>query len=114
MRKEIKLNADVPQSLDVGMTLVCPHCDLAVVVLDRGAREETLMCHTTMTPARPVPCWRVYPPPADAATVAGALYVDELSRLTVRCTRPGVGTLRCAGRRLSLATPQQSRRRTVA
>src|SRR3954453_6782042 len=103
----MNMNADVPQSREVGMTLVCPHCDLAVVVLDRGAPDETLMCHTTMTPARPVPCWRGDPPPAGAATVAGALYADEQSSLTVRCTRPGAGALRCAGRRLSLATAQQ-------
>src|SRR6202007_2992045 len=60
------------------MTLVCPQCDLAVVVVDVGdAANETMMCHTTMKPARPMRCWRVYPQPSGAAMVAGALYTDD-------------------------------------
>jgi hypothetical protein len=96
----------------VGMTLACPRCGLTAVIVDRGAPQATFMCHTTTTPARPVPCWRVYGL-VDAATVAGALYADEQSGLTVRGTRPGEGTLRCAERRLGPVTSQQPRRRTV-
>jgi hypothetical protein len=33
--------------------------------------------------------------------VAGALYTDELSGLTVRCTRAGSGTVSLAGRALT-------------
>jgi hypothetical protein len=107
------VKAELTQWREVGMTLACPQCGLAVVIVNHGAREETLMCHTAMTPARPVSCWRVYES-ADAATVAGALYADEHSGLTVRCTRPGSGVLRCANRRLSLTAARQPGRRTVA
>jgi hypothetical protein len=96
------------------MTLVCPQCHLAVVMVDLGdAAEASMTCHTTMRPARPVRCWRVYPQPQDTAMAAGALYTDEHSGLTVRCTRPGVGTLRLAGRPLRPATVQQFRRAAV-
>jgi hypothetical protein len=107
------VKAELTQWREVGMTLVCPQCGLAVVIVNHGAREETLMCHTTMTPARPVSCWRVYQP-ADGAIVAGALYADEQSGITVRCSRPGSGALRCADRRLSQTTARQPGRRTVA
>ena len=108
------MKTDAPHRREVGMTLVCPQCDLAVVVVDVGdATNETMTCHTMMKPARPMRCWRVYPQPSDAAMVAGALYTDEPSGLTVRCTRPGVGTLRLASRRLPPATPQQLRRTAV-
>jgi len=96
------------------MTLVCSQCDLAVVVVDVGdAANETMTCHTIMKPARPMRCWRVYPQPSVAAMVAGALYTDEPSGLTLRCTRPGVGTLRLSGRQLSPANVQQIRRTAV-
>jgi uncharacterized protein YbjT (DUF2867 family) len=108
------VKTDVLHRREVGMTLVCSQCDLAVVVVDVGdAANETMTCHTIMKPARPMRCWRVYPQPSVAAMVAGALYTDEPSGLTVRCTRPGVGTLRLASRRLSPATPQPLRRTAV-
>ena len=108
------MKTDVLHRREVGMTLVCSQCDLAVVVVDVGdAANETMTCHTIMKPARPMRCWRVYPQPSVAAMVAGALYTDEPSGLTVRCTRPGVGTLRLASRRLSPATPQPLRRTAV-
>jgi hypothetical protein len=35
------------------MTLVCPQCDLAVVVFDVGdAANATMTCHTVVKPAR--------------------------------------------------------------
>jgi uncharacterized protein YbjT (DUF2867 family) len=108
------VKTDVLHRREVGMTLVCSQCDLAVVVVDVGdAANETMTCHTIMKPARPMRCWRVYPQPSVATMVAGALYTDEPSGLTVRCTRPGVGTLRLASRRLSPATPQPLRRTAV-
>ena len=108
------MKTDVLHRREVGVTLVCSQCDLAVVVVDVGdAANETMTCHTIMKPARPMRCWRVYPQPSVAAMVAGALYTDEPSGLTVRCTRPGVGTLRLASRRLSPATPQPLRRTAV-
>jgi hypothetical protein len=111
----MKTDADLPQGRVVGMTLVCPHCDLAVVIVNPGdASEQTLTCHTTMTPARPIRCWQVYRQPPGTATVAGALYVDEQSGLTVRCTRPAAGTVRYAGQPLIQTTAQKLRRRTVA
>jgi hypothetical protein len=109
----VNVKAEQAQWREVGMTLACPQCGIAVVIVDHGDPEETLMCHTTMTPARPVPCWRVFGS-AGAETVVGALYVDEQSGLIARCTRPGAGTLRCADRRLSQAAAQLLRRRTVA
>jgi hypothetical protein len=103
-----------PQGCQAGMTLVCPQCDLAVVVVELGdAASATITCHATMRPAPPMRCWRVYPQPQNAAMVAGALYTDEHSGLTVRCTRPGVGTLRLDGRTLRLATSQPLRRTAV-
>jgi hypothetical protein len=108
------VKTDLPQRREVGMTLVCPECDLAVVVLDVGdAANATMTCHTIMKRARPVRCWRVYPQPSDAVMVAGALYTDEPSGLTLRCTRPGVGTLRLSGRQLRPATAQPLRRTAV-
>jgi len=108
------VKTDAPHRREVGMTLVCSQCDLAVVVVDVGdAANETMTCHAIMKPARPMRCWRVYPQPSVAAMVAGALYTDEPSGLTVRCTRPGVGTLRLASRRLSPATSQPLRRTAV-
>jgi hypothetical protein len=96
------------------MTLVCPQCDLAVVVVDPGdAARAVITCHATMKPAQPMRCWRVFTQPQDAAMVAGALYTDEYSGLTVRCTRPGVGRLRLAGRPLSPARSQQLTRAAV-
>jgi len=96
------------------MTLVCPQCDLAVVVVELGDGATAAMtCHTTMKPARPMRCWRVYPQPQNAAVVAGALYTDEHSGLTVRCTRPGVGALHLGGRPLRPATAQPLRRTAV-
>lgn len=108
------MKTDLPQRREVGMTLVCPECDLAVVILDVGdAANATMTCHTIMKRARPVRCWRVYRQPSDAAMVAGALYTDEPSGLTLRCTRPGVGTLRLSGRQLSPANAQPLRRTAV-
>ena len=108
------MSEDIAQRYEIGGTLVCPQCDLAVVVVGPGsAAAATLMCHESLKPARPVRCWRVYPQPPVPVTVSGALYTDEHSGLTVRCTRPGVGRLRLAGRPLSLATCQQLRRTAV-
>jgi hypothetical protein len=96
------------------MTLACPQCDLAVVVVDLGdAADATMTCHTIMKHARPMRCWRAYPQPAEPAMVAGALYIDEPSGLTVRCTRAGAGTLRLAGRPLSQARRRQLWRTAV-
>lgn len=96
------------------MTLVCPQCDLAVVIVElrRGAKA-TMTCHAIMEPAKPMRCWQVYSPAPGAAMVAGALYIDEPSGFTVRCTRPGSGTLRLAGRALRPAAAQQLRRAAV-
>jgi hypothetical protein len=92
---------------EVGMTLVCPQCDLAVVVVDVGSgAEATMTCHTVLQPARPMRCWRVYERPLNAGTVAGALYIDDMSGLTVRCTRPGLGALCVSGRPMSQSIGQ--------
>lgn len=102
------MKTDPPHGREVGITLVCPQCDLAVVVVDPGDTATAKMtCHTIMRQARPIRCWRVYPQPPEAAMVAGALYTDEPSGLTVRCTRAGAGTVRLAGRRLSQARRPQ-------
>ena len=107
----MKVKTDPPQGRQVGMTLVCPQCDLAVVIVEPGhAAEATMACHTSMKPARAVRCWRVYPQPPGAAMVGGALYAHEPSGLTVRCTRPGSGTLRLGGQPLRPATAQPLRR----
>jgi len=109
-----ELKTDTPHGREVGMTLVCPQCDLAVVVVDVGdAATASMTCHTTMKPARPMRCWRMYPEPPDVAVMAGALYTDEHSGLTVRCTRPGAGTLRLAGRPLTPASRQRLWRTAV-
>ena len=109
-----RVKTDTLHRREVGMTLVCPQCDLAVVVVDLGdAALATLTCHATMRPARPIRCRRVYPQPPEPATVAGALYTDEHSGLAVRCTRPGAGTLRLDERLLSPATGQLLRRTSV-
>ena len=108
------MKTDTNRGCEVGMTLICQQCDLAVVVVDLGdATEAAMTCHAIMKPALPMRCWRVYPQPQDAATVAGALYTDAPSGLTVRCTRPGVGTLRLAGRSLRLVIGQRPRLTTV-
>lgn len=108
------MKTDTPHRREVGMTLVCPQCDLAVVVVDLGdTPNATMTCHTMMKRARPLRCWRVYPQPSDAAMVAGELYTDEPSGLSVRCTRAGAGTVRLAGRPLSTARRRQLRRTAV-
>jgi hypothetical protein len=95
--RKANVKAELAQWREVGTTLACPQSGTyawkhasaeerrgpAVVIVDRVDRDQTLMCHTTMTPARPVPCWRV-DEPADAATMVGALDTDEQSGLTVR------------------------------
>jgi hypothetical protein len=92
------------------MTLVCPQCDLAVVIVELGRGVKvTMTCHAIMEPAKPMRCWRIYSQPPGAAMVAGALYIDEPSGFAVRCTRPGSGTLRLAGRPLRPAAAQQLR-----
>jgi hypothetical protein len=89
------------EKLELGMTLVCPHCGISVVIIDIGdTRDETLTCHSTLISGRPVRCWRVYPQQADAPMVAGRVYVDEASGLTVRCTLSGNGGVRRGGRLL--------------
>jgi hypothetical protein len=96
------VKTDALPDRQVGTTLVCPQCNLAVVIVESGhANEAAMTCHTTMKPARPMRCWRQYPRPAGAAMVAGALYTDELSGLTVRCTRAGSGAVSLAGRALT-------------
>jgi hypothetical protein len=108
------MKTDPPQGRQVGMTLVCPQCDLAVVVVELGdAAAAALTCHATTKPARPMRCWRVYSPPPGAAMVAGALYTDESSGFTVRCIRPGSGTLRLEGKSLRTPAAQQLRRTAV-
>lgn len=108
------MKLDIPHRREVGMTLACPECGLAVVVVDVGnAANATMTCHTTMTRARPVRCWCVYPQSSDAAMVAGELYTDEPSGLILRCTRPGVGPLCLSGRRLSPVTARPLRRAAV-
>jgi hypothetical protein len=72
-----------------------------------------MTCHAIMEPAVPMRCWRVYSQPTDATMVAGALYTDVPSDFTVRCIRPGSGTLRLAGRPLRPAAAQQLRRTAV-
>ena len=108
------MKTDPPQGRLVGMTFVCPHCDLVVVIVELGhAATAAMTCHATMKPARPMRCWRVYSQPHGAAMVAGALYTDESSGFTVRCTRSGSGTLRFGGRPLRPAVAQQLRRTVV-
>ena len=108
------MKTELCQPREVGMTLVCPECDLAVVILDIGdAANATMTCHTLMKRARPVRCWRVYRQPSGATMLAGTLYTDLPSGLTLRCTRPGVGTVRLSGRQLSPANVQQIRRTAV-
>ena len=89
------------EKLEFGMTLVCPHCGISVVILGLGeARDGALTCHSTLIAGRPVRCWRVSPQQADAPMVAGRVYVDEASGLTVRCTLSGNGGVRRGGRLL--------------
>ncbi len=96
------------------MTLICPQCALAVVIVELGrGATATMTCHAIMEPAKPMRCWRIYSQPPGAAMVAGALYTDEPSGFTVRCTRPGSGTLRLAERPLRPAAAQQLRRTAV-
>jgi hypothetical protein len=96
------------------MTLVCPQCDLAVVIVELGrGAKATMTCHAIVETAKPMRCWQVYSQAPSAAMVAGALYIDEPSGFTVRCTRPGSGTLRLAGRPLRPAAAQQLRRTAV-
>jgi hypothetical protein len=101
-RKGVQVNTEpATEKLELGMTLACPHCGISVVILDIGdPRDETLTCHSTLIPGRPVRCWRVYPQQADAPMVAGRVYVDEASGLTVRCTLSGNGGVRRGGRPL--------------
>jgi hypothetical protein len=93
---------------------VCPQCDLAVVIVELGrGAQATATCHAIMEPAAPMRCWQVYSQPTDAAMVAGALYTDVTSDFTVRCIRPGSGTLRLAGQPLRPAAAHQRRRAAV-
>jgi len=56
------------------MTLVCPQCDLAVVIVELGRGvKATVTCHAIMEPAKPMRCWRVYSQLPGAAMMAGAL-----------------------------------------
>ena len=108
------MKTDPPRGRQVGATLVCPQCDLAVVIVELGrGAQATMTCHAIMEPAVPMRCWRVYSQPTDATTVAGALYTDVPSDFTVRCIRPGPGTLRLDGRPLRPAAAHQRRRPAV-
>jgi hypothetical protein len=102
------------EKLELGMTLVCPHCGISVVILDIGdTRDETLTCHSTLIPGRPVRCWQVYPQQTDAPMVAGRVYVDEASGLTVRCTLSSNGGVRRGGRLMQHKATRLPWRRTI-
>jgi hypothetical protein len=111
------VNVDpITQTLEPGTTLICPHCGVTVVILKIGDNRDetpTLTCHSTLVPSRPVRCWQVPAQQAGALMVAGALYVDEATGLTVRCTRAGAGLVRCGGREVRHTTPRLPWRRSI-
>lgn len=91
----------------VGQQLRSQVCTTRIVVLELGTADATPHCgDVPMCPAPAPPCSEaVEADGRTGATVAGTIYRDGVTGLTVRCTRSGAGTLSVAGHPMTVVEP---------
>jgi hypothetical protein len=82
------------------MTLACRVCGVHAVVHQVGTRIDRLTCHVPLEIARPVPCAAVSPRVNGDGMLAGSVFTDPVTGLTLRCTRGGAGQIMVDGRAL--------------
>ena len=92
----------VPAAPEVylGVTLACRVCGVHAVVRHAGTPIDHLTCHVPLEVARPVACAATSPGALDDGMLAGSVFTDPVTGLTLRCTRGGPGQIMVDGRAL--------------
>jgi hypothetical protein len=91
-------------SVRAGQRFECLTCSIHVILLDPGSSADVPCCGgLPMRTGRPIPCSEVGSSVSDhPAILAGDIYKDARTGLTVQCTRTGYGPLSLYGRVLQL------------
>jgi hypothetical protein len=91
-------------SVRAGQRFECLTCSLHVIILDPGSSADVLCCGgLPMRTGKPMPCGEVGSSVSGhPAILAGDIYKDARTGLTVQCTRTGGGPLSLYGRVLQL------------